>query len=300
MKFALVVAMFVLLAFIGFAQSRTDANVIYGMYSGLALLGDIHRPEKPNGYGVVVVAGSAFSAPLSFNAAPLKDRVGDYTEALTGAGYLVFAINHRAAPRFTYPAAVEDVQRAVRYLRVNAAKYGIRPDRIGAMGGSSGGYLVAMAGTLDGRAEPNSTDPLLTVSGKVQAVVTLFAPFDLRLQFKDSELKGVPEALFVGAALTGAPNTAAESRLHAEASPIEHVSADDPPFLLFHGTEDTTVPISQSIAMRMALTKASVPVELITIEQGKHGLHFGFAPGDPRVAGYLDQVTRWLDKYLKN
>lgn len=134
------------------AQDRTELNVVYGMYSGLALLGDIYHPNAPNGHGVVLVGGSAVSAPLSLNSTALKDAADhSLTNALTNSGYLVFAVNHRAAPRFQYPAAVEDVQRAVRFLRANAGKYRINPDRIGAVGSSSGGHLVGMLGTLDGK-----------------------------------------------------------------------------------------------------------------------------------------------------
>ncbi len=87
-----------------------ERNVAYGMYSGLALLMDVYHPSEPNGYGVVFVSGSAWNAPLSFNATPLKESGQEkgYAIPLAEAGYTVFGINHRATPRFQYPAAVED------------------------------------------------------------------------------------------------------------------------------------------------------------------------------------------------
>ena len=107
------------------AEARVESNVIYGMYSGLALLMDIHYPENPNGYGVVKIGGSGFHAPLSLDASPLKQQGGGPAHtALLEHGYTVFSINHRAAPRFRYPAAVEDAQRAVRFVRHHAARYG--------------------------------------------------------------------------------------------------------------------------------------------------------------------------------
>lgn len=157
------------------AQSRTESNVVYGMYSGLALLMDVHYPASPNGRGVVYVAGSAFSAPLGFDAPPIKHNESalDYAKALTGAGYTVFSVNHRAAPRFQYPAAVEDVQRAVRFIKANASVYRIDANQIGAVGGSSGGHLVSMLGTLDGKGDPDDVDAINRLSAKVQAVAAI-------------------------------------------------------------------------------------------------------------------------------
>ena len=101
-----------------------ETNVVYGMYSGLALLMDVHYPDKPNGYSIVFIPGSGWTAPLAFDAPPLKDNtVGDGPKKLANGGYTVFVINHRATPRFQYPAPLEDAQRAVRFIRSNAATY---------------------------------------------------------------------------------------------------------------------------------------------------------------------------------
>src|SRR5262249_50679507 len=137
------------------AEPRVESNQIYGMYSGAALLMDVHIPARPNGYGVVFISGSGWHAPQEYGASELKSgsQIKMYGPPLVAAGYTVFSLNHRAAPRFRFPAAVDDVQRAVRFVRHNAAKYGIRPDRIGACGGSSGGHLVSMLGVLDGKGD---------------------------------------------------------------------------------------------------------------------------------------------------
>jgi len=114
------------------AQSRMEKNVVYGMYSGAALLLDVHYPAKPNGFGVIFISGSGWNAPLGYAATPLKEspQVGMYAPSLLQAGYTVFALTHRATPTFRYPAQLEDVQRAVRFIRHNASKYGIDPARI--------------------------------------------------------------------------------------------------------------------------------------------------------------------------
>ena len=167
------------------AEPAVQSNVVYGMYSGAALLMDVHRPERPNGYGIILVSGSGWSALMAYSVVPLKSNSQSlqYARPLVAAGYTVFTLNHRALPRFHYPAAVEDVQRAVRFVRGNAAGFGIRPDRIGAVGGSSGGHLVSMLGTLDGKGNPDDPDPVERES-KVQCVVARAAPCQL-LQDED-------------------------------------------------------------------------------------------------------------------
>lgn len=177
-KSALAVA---LLASVSPAESRVDRNVVYGMYSGLALLMDVHHPEQPNGIGLIHVSGSGWSAPLSLDARPLKEAGHVRIEALplVQRGYTVFTVNHRATPRFQYPAAVEDVQRAVRFVRFHAARFGIDPDRIGAIGGSSGGHLVSMLGVLPGEGDAQAESEIDRVSAKVQCVVARATPSDL-------------------------------------------------------------------------------------------------------------------------
>src|SRR5687768_7643375 len=130
------------------AQSRVDRNVVYGMYSGLALLMDVYRPAQSNGIAIVAVQGSGWYSPMRYDALQLKAsrEVTTHAQRFAAAGYTVFAINHRQAPRFRYPAPIEDVQRAVRFVRFHAAEYGVTPDRIGAWGSSSGGHMVELLG----------------------------------------------------------------------------------------------------------------------------------------------------------
>src|SRR5262245_24261592 len=154
----------------------SESNIVFGAYSGLALLMDVYKPASPNGYGIVVVPGSGWHTGLPYNANLLKQsrEFSAYIQRLTAAGYAAFVVTHRAAPRFHFPDAVEDVQRAVRYVRHHAADYGIAKDRIGALGGSSGGHLVSMLGTLDGKGDAASQDPVEQQSSKVQCVVALY------------------------------------------------------------------------------------------------------------------------------
>jgi len=216
-----------------FAQP-SESNVVFGTYSGLALLLDVYKPAVSNGYGIVVIPGSGWHRPLQYNADLLKQsrEFSAYIPKLTEAGYTIFVATHRAAPRFHFPDAVEDAQRAVRWVRQNAERYGIVRDRIGALGASSGGHLVSMLGTLE------------TVSG-LQAVTSFM----------------------------GAPARFDPKRFR-DAAPVTHVTPDDPPFLLIHGDGDKTVPFNQSEMMEGALRKAGVEVKLVRVPGGDHGSDF--------------------------
>lgn len=157
--------------------ARVEKNVVYGMYSGLALLMDVHRPATPNGYGVIFISGSGWQAPMTYGAAGLKEeQIGIWGPPLLQAGYTVFAINHRAAPRFHYPAAVEDAQRAVRFVRHHAKDYGIDPARLGGVGGSSGGHLISLVAMLAAPGNPDDDDAVNQEAATLQTVVLRSAP----------------------------------------------------------------------------------------------------------------------------
>jgi acetyl esterase/lipase len=279
------------------AQSKVQRNVIYGMYSGLALLMDVHRPDNPNGHGIVFVRGSSWRAPLTLDAKPLKDRPSEQTAALLASGYTLFVINHRAAPRFRYPAAIEDAQRAVRYVRYHASRYNIDPDRIGAFGGSSGGYLVSMLGVMDGHGISEDLSPVNQVSSKVQAVVALFPATDLARfsRGNGSALESLKS--FMGMPLRRSDDPRSqEALLYAEASPTSHASADDPPFLLVHGDEDKVIPIGQSEIFLKSLTDAGVIAEFIKMPGGGHGDQLSAGPNSP---DYIGSMTGWFDRHLR-
>ena len=276
-------------------MARVESNVVYGMYSGLALLMDIHYPEESNGYGIIHVSGSGWSAPPSLDARPLKEssHVEIEGKPLVDAGYTLFTVNHRAAPRFQYPAAVEDVQRAVRFVRHHAKDYGIDPDRIGAMGGSSGGHLVSMLGVLDGKGDPDDESLINHESAKVQCVVARAAPAD----FLHRNGQGAP-VWFLGVEIKADTEPeSAEYKVAAEASPVSHVSSDDPPFLLLHGDADTTVPISNTERFSEALRAAGVEVKVLRIPGAGHG------PGVLRIkehgVDYIAEMVEWFDQHLR-
>jgi acetyl esterase/lipase len=280
----------VLVADESWAQASVEKNIVYGMYSGLALLMDVHRPEKPNGYGVIFVSGSGWQAPLPYGAVGLKEgQIGTWGPSLVSAGYTVFAINHRATPRFHYPAPVEDVQRAVRFVRHHAQQFGIDPNRLGAVGGSSGAHLIGLVALLAQAGISDDPDPVNREPATLQTVVLRAAPSDLQ-KMSHGAVVLLMERL----------STADGEKLYSAASPITHVSSASPPVLLLHGDSDDTVPFEQSVAMEGALRRANVPVKLVRVAGGEHGPNFGTAgkphPDLPKVLG---ETVTWLDDHLK-
>lgn len=273
---------------------RVDSDVVYGMYSGLALLLDVHHPAKPNGFGVVFISGSGWQADPAYGAAPLKSQqIPLWGPPLLAAGYTVFALNHRAAPRFHYPAAIDDVQRAIRFVRAHANAYGIDPAHLGGVGGSSGGHLLGLAAMLASAGDPASTDPVEREAASLQAVV-------LRAPLLDLRTVGTVEGdAYVTSFLEAPPSNASAAAVYAAASPITHVTSHSPPTLLLHGDADTLVPLTQSAAMQAALAAAGVPVRLVTIPGGIHGADFGAAQGRADWPDYYAETVRWLDQYLR-
>ncbi|MEO8063801.1 MAG: alpha/beta hydrolase [Pseudomonadota bacterium] len=273
---------------------RVETNVVYGMYSGLGLLLDVHHPAKPNGFGVVFISGSGWQAEQTYGATPLKSQqIPLWGPPLLAAGYTVFAINHRAAPRFHYPAAIDDVQRAIRFLRHNAAAYGIDPAHLGGVGGSSGGHLLGLAAMLAAPGDPASADPVERESAALQAVV-------LRAPLLDLRYVGTVEGnAFITSFMEAPPSNASAAAAYAAASPITHVDANSPPVLLLHGDADVLVPIAQSEAMERALSAAGVPARLVRIPGGVHGADFGAARRRADWPDYYAATVSWLDQYLR-
>jgi len=274
-------------------EPRVEKNVVFGMYSGLALLMDVHRPAQSNGHALVVVPGSGWTSKLGYDAPPLtalQSAVQVFVPKLLDAGYTLFVVNHRSGPRFQYPAAVEDVQRAVRFIRYNADAFGINPLRIGAVGTSSGAHLSALLGVLDGNADPDDPDPVSRVSARVQCVVASSTPTDL------AAYSSVGSALFMGQRIgLGDPIVV---KAYRAASPITHVSQLSSPMLLLHGDADTLVPFRMSELMLDKMKKAGVDVKLIRLPGGGHGFAMERAK-HPEWPDFLAESVRWMDQHLR-
>ncbi len=208
------------------------------------------------------------------------DKFTEMRFALAKAGFVVATAQYRTVPNL-FPAIVEDAKSAVRFLRANADRFGINPDKIGVLGDSAGGYVVQMLGATNGEKDFNKGD-FLQFSSDVQAVVSLYGISDLlsigegytdEIQ-KVHESPAVTEALLInGVAFNTFPGMAiTESKAKAQyASPIYHVDGTEPPFLLMHGSADMLVSPLQSAHMFEALNaKGQTESEYVLIKDADH------------------------------
>jgi acetyl esterase/lipase len=232
---------------------------------------DLYVPEGEGPFPVIVsIHGGGF---MMGDKADSMGTAG--FDQLLAEGYAVAAVNYRLSGEATFPAAVEDVKTAVRWLRANAGEYNLNPDAIAAWGASAGGNLAAMLGTSCGADGVEGADlGYADESSCVQAVVDWFGPTDF-LQM-DAQFEGTscpqthdaadsPESAYLGVPIQDAPDLA------AQANPITYVTADAPPFLIQHGTADCNVPPQQSQLLHDALTAAGVEANLSFIEGAGHG-----------------------------
>lgn len=158
-----------------------EQDIVYGRKHGMALTLDVLTPkENANGAGVVwAVSGGWFSSHDAIRP--------EFVSELLDRGYTVFAVVHGSQPKFTIPEAVDDMRRAVRFIRHNAERFKIDPDRLGVTGASAGGHLSLMLGTTGEDGKPNASDPVERASSRVQAVACFFPPTDFFNYGKEGE-----------------------------------------------------------------------------------------------------------------
>jgi acetyl esterase/lipase len=185
---------------------------------------------------------------------------------LASLGFVVVSIDYRLGPREPWPAQIEDVKCAIRYLRANAHALNINPNAIGAWGHSAGGHLVALLG-MAGPAAGWDVGAHPGVSSKVQAVVDMAGPSDL-LTLGNKGAAPLVKQSFVSL-LGGVAPEKVDAALRA-ASPVTYVAPDNPPFLLLHSDDDRIVPVEQSKELAFFLTLAHVPAQLVIVHHGGH------------------------------
>ena len=264
---------------------RTD-GVAYGRRGRHPLALDVLRPTKPNGRGVLLLVSGGWKSaePGSLAvwiAAPLLRH-----------GYTVFAIYHVSQPEATVMEIIEDMHRAVRFVRHHAGDYGIDPQRLGVTGGSAGGHLSLMLATRGGPGLTDAADPVDRESSAVQAVAVFFPVTDLLNLGRSTENPGDggPPRSFRAAFGPQSTNMAVWKVIGREASPIYFVTTNQPPVLIHHGDADTLVPLEQSQWFQARARQAAREVKLVVQAGGKHG--WLTMPLD------IIQFADWFDEHL--
>jgi acetyl esterase/lipase len=232
-------------------QGTVQENVLYDQKNNLHL--DIYLPAdratdlRP---AIILIHGGGWT---SFD----KSTMRGMGQFLSRSGFVAFSVDYRLfnGKENQWPAQLDDVQRAVRWIRANANKYGVNPDRMGAFGHSAGAQLASLLGMEDTR--DNSDAALAKFSSRVQAVVAVSCPADLT---KDHDRDGDQFfTSFLGADFTKHPE------VWQDASPAFHAAKSDAPFLIVHGTQDEDVPIAQAQELYDKLKAAGAKVSLTKV-----------------------------------
>ncbi|MBI4564986.1 MAG: alpha/beta hydrolase [Planctomycetes bacterium] len=197
---------------------------------------------------------------------------------LADLGFIVASINYRLKVEGRFPAALEDCQTAVHWLRRNADKYGIDKDHFGAIGHSAGGHLATLLAYWNGA----------NIEERVQAVVGIAGVYNF---VPDGSLKPKRRVEFLGASYEERPE------VFKRASPLNHVSEDDPPTLLFHGDKDPAVPIRQAEDLKRKLEEKKLTVELIVVKNGDHAL--AGPDASPKIGELDANIAAFFERYLR-
>ena len=271
---------FIVILFAGCGAPRVvkERNISYGDIGGEKLLLDafyLHTKAPTLRPAVIWVHGGGWSAGN-------KDAFAVGARALAQQGYICFSINYRLAKngRNCWPAQLDDVQRAVRWVRANAGKYNVDPQRIGAIGHSAGGHLVTCLSTRETR--DNSDAALAPYSSRVNCVVDMSGPVDL-VNWENSVGGDIVRNL-LGGTLAERPEAA------RDASPLNFVDAQSAPFLIIHGQLDGIVPPHQAERLDAALRAAGIESRLLMFKDEGHVL---------TKKEDSDQMVRELLEFLK-
>ena len=204
---------------------------------------------------------------------------------LARKGYVVASANYRTSNAVPFPAPLQDVKAAIRFLRANAAEFCIDPDRIAVMGESAGGTMASLAGVTAGMRE-FEVGAYPETSSAVQAVVDFYGLTDMSTMPDHSDDANVADWT-MDAFLGGVTKEKLE-----KTSAVNYVTADTPPFMILHGSADITVAMANSENLYNKLTECGVPAEFYVLEGAGHGDDRFYQPP------MIDLIDGFLKKYL--
>jgi alpha-L-fucosidase 2 len=247
------------------ADLRKD--IVYARPDGVPLKMDVSIPDGKGPFPTVILVHGG-----GWRNGDKQKYITPLFQPLTEAGFAWFSIDYRLAPQYHYPAAVDDVVSAIRFIEAHARDYKANPHRIAIVGESAGGHLVALVGARYGK------------QLHLAAVVPFYPVTDMTRRLADDN--AIP--VFLGDS---------SAALAQEASPVTYVTQGLPPFLFIHGTGDKTVPFEQSVEMCDKLKEAGDACELYPVEGAPHGVA-GWE-NHPEWQPYKQKFTAWLKEKLK-
>ena len=271
------------------AQVTIDKNVIYRTVNGRQLQLEVVRPIQPASDrlpAVLYIHGGSWHHGNYCQGLPLLKPL-----VATGK-YIAFSVEYRFAQHKPFPAQIHDCKAAVRFIRANAEKFGVDPNRIGVFGHSAGGHLAALLGTSSGVKELEGKGENLDQSSEVQCVINNYGPGDIVALLESN--KTIPYIINATRKLIDGPLK--EKRdVAIQASPVTYADKNDPPMLIFQGDIDRIVPFEHSAALHAAIQKAGGRSDLIVVKGHGHGFPFEKAP----LADELNRRTKlFFDKHL--
>lgn len=266
------------------AQQRivVENDIEYANPDNQHLQLNMARPDQGDGPfpAVLCIHGGGFRAGT-------RDGYNGLIKQLAERGYVAATVTYRLAPKYPFPAAIHDVKAAVRWLRGNAGKYHIDPDRIGVTGGSAGGHLAQFLGVTADIKKFEGQEGNLEKSSRVACVVNFYGPSDFTKSYGKSVDAAEVLPLFLGGNLEQA------RQKHILASPLYWVTPDAAPTLCVHGTRDNYVAHEQAVWLVDRLKAAGVEAELLTLEGAGHG----FSGENAQKANAA--LFAFFDKHLK-
>jgi acetyl esterase/lipase len=258
-----------------------EADVVFGKGGPTDLALDIARPEKLDKPApcIVFIHGGGWRGG---NRQVHTSHILDFAQR----GYVVATVSYRLVPAARFPAQVEDVKCAIRYLRANGQRHQLDPQKIGAVGFSAGAHLAMLLGTMDAKDGLEGEGGHADTSSKVQAVVAFFGPTELGADDFPATSAGMVND-FLGS------TKEEDAEIRRRASPITYVDKDDAPLFIYQGTKDRLVPHTQAFVMADAMTKAGMAGRVELLIGADHGW------GPPELSRTVDGTLAFFAEHLK-
>ena len=259
------------------AQTEMRKDIEFAKPDGVSLTLDAWVPDGKGPFPtVIIVHGGGFAR------GDKQTYVPPLFEPLTQAGFAWFTINYRLHPQYRFPAPIEDVESAIRFVKEHAAEYKVDLNRVVLMGESAGGYLVSYVGVRNKSAI------------KLAAVVPFYGPHDWEQRAQEEAEGKVGPSVWREMFSVPAGNSPEAVKRMREVSATSLIKKGLPPFLLIHGTADPQVNYQQSVKMREKMLAAGNVCDLITVEGAGHGMVVitKYPDTAPKMVAWLKEKLR--------